>query len=363
MSGFKLKKAAPKKKVFGLQLRGSSAKKQTGKSSGSLAPSVFGGGDEEDSEEETVNQQILNMQMRKAAEKKVQKERERALAQDSSVFDYDGVFDDLQAKKHAVEQEKLSKKRAKESKYIGKMVAQAEFRKKEQDLIFNKNQIKERSKEDHKFEDKEKFVTSAYKAKLQEDEKWKREQEEREKRDKEERERKGGAGGFLSNILDLRTGGATGARETSEVEDREKEIEKEKERERERERKSSRSRSPRRRSSSRSGRERSRERSRERGRSRRSHSRSRSRSRSRSYRHRSRSVSRERERERERKREREEKRGLSEEMERVKREREAEAKLEEKRKEEMYKRRNDETSVMSAKERYLARKKAKQQSS
>jgi len=40
----------------------------------------------------------------------IEKQRQDALAQDASVFDYDGVYDTLQSKKHEAEQVKEAKK-------------------------------------------------------------------------------------------------------------------------------------------------------------------------------------------------------------------------------------------------------------
>lgn len=48
----------------------------------------------------------------------------------------------------------------------------AKVRKIEQEIVFERNLIKERKKEDHLFGDKEKFVTKAYKQKLAEQAKW-----------------------------------------------------------------------------------------------------------------------------------------------------------------------------------------------
>lgn len=48
-----------------------------------------------------------------------------------------------------------------------------------QDVRFERRQLKEREQEDHLFEDKEKFVTSAYRRKLEEDQKWVDEQKKR----------------------------------------------------------------------------------------------------------------------------------------------------------------------------------------
>ena len=49
---------------------------------------------------------------------------------------------------------------------------QAERRKKEDDIAFERKQLKDRVKEDHLFEGKEVFVTGAYRRKLEEQKKW-----------------------------------------------------------------------------------------------------------------------------------------------------------------------------------------------
>ena len=52
----------------------------------------------------------------------------------------------------------------------------AEERKREQDVLFERQLAKERAAEDHLFGDKERFVTAAYKKKLAEQQQWKEEQ-------------------------------------------------------------------------------------------------------------------------------------------------------------------------------------------
>lgn len=94
---------------------------------------------------------------------------EQALTEDPSVFDYDGVYDSMQA---AIVQPKQQDKIARQSKYIATLKDQAERRKREADIAFERKTLKERQQEDHLFEDKEKFVTSAYRRKLEEDKKW-----------------------------------------------------------------------------------------------------------------------------------------------------------------------------------------------
>ena len=94
---------------------------------------------------------------------------EQALTEDPSVFDYDGVYDSMQA---AIVAPKQQDKIARQSKYIASLKEQAERRKREADVAFERRTLKERQQEDHLFEDKEKFVTAAYRRKLEEDKKW-----------------------------------------------------------------------------------------------------------------------------------------------------------------------------------------------
>lgn len=48
----------------------------------------------------------------------------------------------------------------------------SKMRKLERDRVYEKKLLKERKEEDEQFGDKPKFMTAAYKKKLQEDEKW-----------------------------------------------------------------------------------------------------------------------------------------------------------------------------------------------
>ena len=57
-------------------------------------------------------------------------------------------------------------------RYIAQLKRKAEHRKREQDIIWERMQQKEVAKEEAEFGHKEKFVTTAYKQKLLEDQKW-----------------------------------------------------------------------------------------------------------------------------------------------------------------------------------------------
>lgn len=66
------------------------------------------------------------------------------------------------------------------------MMEKAKKREREQEIVYERKLAKERSKDDHLFADKDKFLTAAYKRKLAEQEKWM--QEERLRQLREERD-------------------------------------------------------------------------------------------------------------------------------------------------------------------------------
>ena len=96
----------------------------------------------------------------------------QALEADAAIFDYDGHFDGFQdsrkQKLKAADDERVERK----SRYIESLIAKQKEREREQDIIYERRLLKEREKEDHLYGDKEKFVTAAYRKKLEEDRKW-----------------------------------------------------------------------------------------------------------------------------------------------------------------------------------------------
>ncbi|KAG1670288.1 hypothetical protein FOA52_003638 [Chlamydomonas sp. UWO 241] len=191
---------------YGLQIRGPAT--QAGAKKPAAVPvrkNVFGA--DSDSEED-IETQIARQADKKRAAAKVQAQYEDALAQDASVFDYDGVYDSMQEQRvQPKQQEKIERK----SRYIAQLKDQAEGRKRESDVQFERRQLKDRAKEDHLFEDKEVFVTAAYRKKLEEQKLW-----EESERKKEEEESKydvrsvGHMGNFYANLLTSNVAFGTG---------------------------------------------------------------------------------------------------------------------------------------------------------
>ena len=142
-------------------------------------------------------------------DEKVKKSHEGALREDGSVFDYDAHVDAIQeARRRKVEarqQEKVERK----SRYIAGLLETAEHRKREQEVLFEKRLEKEREAEEAVYGTTEKFVTGAYRRKLEEEEKWKLEQEKKREEDEANAvEKRGSMAGFYANYLDAVSGKA-----------------------------------------------------------------------------------------------------------------------------------------------------------
>ena len=124
---------------------------------------------------------------------------QEALQQDPSVFDYDAVYDELKIaqnrKKEIAEKDREERK----PKYMETILASAEVRKRDYLIAQERKYQKEREVEGEEFAGKEKFVTSAYKRQQEE----MRQAEEEEKlREKKAREKSQGMAGFYRNMLE-----------------------------------------------------------------------------------------------------------------------------------------------------------------
>ncbi|KAI9196165.1 hypothetical protein LWI28_021575 [Acer negundo] len=147
-------------KNYGLQLRvpPSQQKKQPAKPP--LPPPLgFRDDDDDDVEREISRQASKNKALRETEE-----QHKKALEEDPSLL----VREDQQPK------------------YIHKLIKKAEERQRDHDIIYERKLAKERNNEEHLYADKDKFVTSAYKKKLEEREKWEAQQRLRDLRDEKE---------------------------------------------------------------------------------------------------------------------------------------------------------------------------------
>lgn len=126
---------------------------------------------------------------------------EAAEALDPSVYDYDAAYDVLKAAARAREAEEKKEAAQRKSRYMADVTRAAEQRERDRGVAELKKIQREREAEGDEFADKEKFVTEAYKRKQEED----RLAEEEERR-REEAERKrnkfGGMTGFHKEVLE-----------------------------------------------------------------------------------------------------------------------------------------------------------------
>ena len=174
---------------FGLNSRGSSSTKKKKKKS-----NVFDDGSDDDDDagqggdgvddtdrsglsgREQVNRQI-------AAEQAALRKRAQAAAaaiEDPSVYDYDGAYDSFKQEEEDAKEAKKAQDADKKSRYIGDLLKAAKKREKERDAIYERKVAREQAEEDAQAEyvGKEKFITKAYKRKLEERKKWEAEEEE-----------------------------------------------------------------------------------------------------------------------------------------------------------------------------------------
>lgn len=182
---------------YGLQLRGPPAGAPKKALPPPPKPSIFTQDDDDD--EESVEQEIGRQAAKNRSLEQVSLLHQAALEQDSTAFAYDEVYDDIKAKSAPVQ--KTNPEELK-SKYIPKLLAKAKSRQQEQEIIYERRLLKEREREDHLYGDKDKFLTTAYKQKLQEQAQWLEEENQRERREEaNEVTKKKDLGDFYQNLL------------------------------------------------------------------------------------------------------------------------------------------------------------------
>ncbi|KAK1310480.1 hypothetical protein QJS10_CPA08g01390 [Acorus calamus] len=168
-------------KKYGLQLRPSHQKKPSSAPTAKPIrppPAAFMDDDEDDVEMEIARQAAKNRAL-----KDIENQHKKALEEDPSVFDYDGVYDEMKEK---IAKPLIEDRKEKKPKYIQLMIEKAKERKIQDEIVYERKIQKERSKEDDLFANKDKYVTSAYKKKLAEWQKWNEEEKMREEREKKD---------------------------------------------------------------------------------------------------------------------------------------------------------------------------------
>ncbi|PNP42406.1 hypothetical protein TGAMA5MH_05147 [Trichoderma gamsii] len=124
------------------------------------------------------------------------KNAEAATELDASVYEYDSIYDSMKPKKNVAKEDEERK-----PKYMKNLLRAADVRKRDQLIAEEKKIAREREAEGEEFADKEKFVTEAYKKQQEEN---RRLEEEERKREEEEAKKNEGTGmtTFYRKLLD-----------------------------------------------------------------------------------------------------------------------------------------------------------------
>lgn len=124
------------------------------------------------------------------------KNAEAAAELDASVYEYDSVYDSLKPNKPTATED-----RDRRPKYMKGLLEAAEVRKRDALIAEEKKIAREREAEGEEYEGKERFVTEAYRRQQEEN---KRIEEEEKRREEEEAKKNqtGGMSGFYRNLLD-----------------------------------------------------------------------------------------------------------------------------------------------------------------
>ncbi|VVB16496.1 unnamed protein product [Arabis nemorensis] len=153
-------------KKYGLKIRVRSEKKNSSLARPPLppTPSIF-----DEDEENDVDKEISRQALKTNALKEIEEQHKKDLEEDSSAFAYDDVYD---AMKQKVVLPRMHDRQERKPKYIRNLMKQSDRRKKENEIVFERKLAKEREKDEHLFADTEKFATGPFKRKLEEQNKW-----------------------------------------------------------------------------------------------------------------------------------------------------------------------------------------------
>ncbi|KAK2431908.1 hypothetical protein P8452_44989 [Trifolium repens] len=147
---------------YGLNLRPAKGKKQPPRPS---IPLPFGFNEDDDND---VEKEIAIQASKTKSLKDVEEQQKKALEEDPTIFDYDGVYEKMKEK---VARPLIQDREERKPKYIQNLIQKAKEREQYREIVYEKKIAKERSKDDHLFADKDKYITEAYRRKLAEREK------------------------------------------------------------------------------------------------------------------------------------------------------------------------------------------------
>ncbi|KAI0374985.1 hypothetical protein BV20DRAFT_406080 [Pilatotrama ljubarskyi] len=142
-----------------------------------------------------ANKQFIaqSVEMSKSMKKKLEQEKKV----DSTVFQYDEIWDKIQEAKQKQKEAKEADAKERKPKYISGLLASAATRRLDHLRAEEKMIQREREAEGDEFKDKEAFVTQAYKEQMEE---LRRAEEEERRREEEEKKKKKGVGTGMAHF-------------------------------------------------------------------------------------------------------------------------------------------------------------------
>ncbi|CAN8247066.1 unnamed protein product [Cochlearia groenlandica] len=165
-------------KKYGLQIRAPAQKKKALAKPPIRTAPIFG--EEEDND---VEKEISRQASKTKSIKEIEEQHKKALEEDPSAFAYDEVYDDMKQKAVLP---RMQDREERKPRYIQHLMKQADRRQKEHEIVYERKLAKEREQDEHLYSDKERFVTGAYKRKLEEQKKWLAEERIRELREEKD---------------------------------------------------------------------------------------------------------------------------------------------------------------------------------
>lgn len=119
-----------------------------------------------DTDDQSSAAKKVNISLGETQKRQIKKAQANALSEDPTIFQYDELYEDMQTQKDSQKVKKSDVDKG--PKYIKRLLVTAETRKKEYERRIERQVQKEREEEGEEFKDKESFVTSSYRAKLEE---------------------------------------------------------------------------------------------------------------------------------------------------------------------------------------------------
>lgn len=125
----------------------------------------FKDSDTDDDDDQPVHSKHSGASMQ--AQRQMRLHVQQAVSDDPTIFQYDELYDDMVSRR---KDEEVQQRSAKDQgpKYIKRLLETAEKRKRDYERRVERQVQKERDEEGDKFKDKDSFVTSSYKRKLDE---------------------------------------------------------------------------------------------------------------------------------------------------------------------------------------------------